>query len=74
MELKSGYPAQGLTLHGSDLYRLNCRGCHGELGHGAPPEINAVTGPVQATSVAATMERMRKAGQEMSWSDVIVHP
>ena len=70
MELKSGYPAQLLTLHGSDLYRLNCRGCHGELGHGAPPEINAVTGPVQATSIAATMERMRKAGQEMSWSDV----
>ena len=59
-----------LTLRGSDLYRLNCRGCHGEFGQGAPPEINSVTGPVQATSVAATMERMTKSGREMSPSDV----
>ena len=70
LELTNGYAAQILTLHGSDLYRLNCRGCHGEFGRGAPPEINAVTGPVQATSVAATMERMKKAGREMSRSDV----
>jgi hypothetical protein len=32
----------GVTLHGSDLYRLNCQGCHGESGLGAPPEINSV--------------------------------
>ncbi|MGH9747155.1 MAG: cytochrome c [Candidatus Acidiferrales bacterium] len=70
LKLTNGYAAQVLTLHGSDLYRLNCRGCHGEFGRGAPPEINAVTGPVQATSVAATIERMKKAGREMSRSDV----
>jgi mono/diheme cytochrome c family protein len=69
MDLSPGYGAQVITLHGSDLYRLNCRGCHGELGHGAPPEIGSVIGPVQATSVAVTMERMKKAGREMSWSD-----
>ena len=70
LKLSPGYANQVLTLHGSDLYRLNCRGCHGEFGQGAPPEINSVTGPVQATSVAATMERMKKSGREMSPSDV----
>ena len=70
LELTNGYASQILTIHGSDLYRLNCRGCHGKLGHGSPPEINAVTGPVQATSVTATMERMKQAGREMSRSDV----
>ena len=70
LELTNGYASQTLTIHGSDLYRLNCRGCHGALGHGSPPEINAVTGPVQATSVTATMERMKQAGREMSRSDV----
>ncbi len=70
LKLSPGYANQVLTLRGSDLYRLNCRGCHGEFGQGAPPEINSVTGPVQATSVAATMERMKKSGREMSPSDV----
>jgi mono/diheme cytochrome c family protein len=69
LDLSPGYATHIVTLHGSDLYRLNCRACHGELGHGAPPEINAITGPVQATSAAATMERMKKAGREMSRSD-----
>jgi mono/diheme cytochrome c family protein len=70
LDLSPGYATQIITLHGSDLYRLSCRGCHGELGHGAPPEINSITGPVQATSAAVTMERMKKAGREMSRSDV----
>jgi mono/diheme cytochrome c family protein len=50
LELSPGYATQIVTLHGSDLYRLNCQSCHGPLGHGAPPEINSITGPVQATS------------------------
>jgi mono/diheme cytochrome c family protein len=70
LNLSPGYAGQIITLRGSDLYRLNCQGCHGELGHGAPPEINSINGPVQAASVAATMERMKKAGREMSRSDV----
>jgi mono/diheme cytochrome c family protein len=70
LNLSPGYAGQIITLHGSDLYRLNCQGCHGDLGHGAPPEINSINGPIQATSVAATLGRMKKAGQEMSRSDV----
>ncbi len=70
LELSPTYASQVVTLSGSDLYRLNCRGCHGELGQGAPPEINSITGPVQATSVAATMERMKKSGREMSRADM----
>ena len=69
LELSPGYSTQVVTLHGSDLFRLNCQACHGELGHGAPPEINSITGPVQATSSAATLQRMKKAGREMSQSD-----
>lgn len=61
---------QSVTLHGSDLYRLNCEGCHGELGRGMPPEINSIVGPIQATSVAATMAQMKKAGREANASDV----
>jgi mono/diheme cytochrome c family protein len=71
MDLSPGYDTQVITLHGSDLYRLNCRGCHGELGHGAPPEIGSIIGPVQATSVAVTMDRMKKAGREMTRTDAI---
>lgn len=70
LHLSPGYALRPVTLQGSDLYRLSCRGCHGELGQGAPPEINAIPGPVQATSVAATTERMRKAGRELSRSDI----
>jgi len=55
-----------VTLHGQDLYRLNCRGCHGEFGQGAPPEIASVINPVRATSSKLFMERMRAAGMNMS--------
>ena len=58
-----------VTLHGSDLYRMNCRGCHGEEGLGAPPEINSVINPVRATSAAAVMERMKMADMDMSQAD-----
>ncbi len=54
------------TLHGSDLYRLNCQGCHGESGQGAPPEINSVINPVRATSVALVMARMKAIGMDIS--------
>src|SRR5208282_1720024 len=61
-----------VTLRGSDLYRMNCRGCHGEDGQGAPPEINSVINPVRATSVAAIMERMKMAGMDISRSDAAI--
>jgi mono/diheme cytochrome c family protein len=69
MKLSPGYATQGILLRGSDLYRLNCRGCHGQFGQGAPPEINSITGPVQATSVAATLDRTKRSGREISQSD-----
>ena len=58
-----------VTLHGSDLYRMNCRGCHGEDGLGVPPEINSVINPVRATSVTAVRERMKMAGMDISRAD-----
>ena len=69
MELSAGYATQSVTLHGSDLYRLDCQGCHGGTGSGAPPEINSVINPVRATSVAVILERTKKTGQEMSRAD-----
>lgn len=70
--LSAGFPVQIVTLHGSDLYRLNCLGCHGESGIGAPPEINSVINPVRATSVAVILERAKKTGQDMSRADAAV--
>jgi mono/diheme cytochrome c family protein len=57
---------QEVTLRGADLYRLNCQGCHGESGLGAPPEINSVINPVRSTSVALIMERMKTVGMDAS--------
>ncbi|MFI5102049.1 MAG: c-type cytochrome [Terriglobales bacterium] len=54
------------TLHGSDLYRLNCQGCHRESGLGAPPEIGSLINPVRATSVVLVAERMKKVGMVMN--------
>jgi mono/diheme cytochrome c family protein len=62
---------RSVILHGSDLYRLNCQGCHGEFGGGAPPEINSVINPTRATSVAMTLERMQKNGMSMSRTDAL---
>jgi mono/diheme cytochrome c family protein len=66
LELLPGYATQSVVVHGSDLYRLNCQGCHGVTGSGAPPEINSVINPVRATSVAIILERTKKTGQELS--------
>jgi len=69
--LSSSVTPQTVTLHGADLYRLNCQGCHGESGQGAPPEINSVINPVRATSVALIMERMRTVGIDISRADAV---
>src|SRR5579864_9670362 len=60
---------QTVTLHGADLYRLNCWGCHGEFGLGAPPEINSVINPTRAASTVLIMERMKKLGMNMCRAD-----
>jgi mono/diheme cytochrome c family protein len=61
-------PVAETTLSGADLYRLNCRGCHGANGLGAPPEINSVINPVRATSAALVIERMKSRGMDISLS------
>ena len=55
-----------VLLHGADLYRLNCEGCHGESGLGAPPEIASIINPVRATSVSLVMQRMKSVGADVS--------
>jgi mono/diheme cytochrome c family protein len=55
-----------IKLSGRELYRLNCQGCHGEAGLGAPPEIHSVIDPVRATSAALFMERMKQRGMDVS--------
>jgi len=60
---------QPVALSGSDLYRMNCQGCHGPAGQGAPPEINSVINPVRATSAQLTLQRMKNVGMEMTASD-----
>jgi mono/diheme cytochrome c family protein len=59
----------GVALHGADLYRLNCQGCHGESGLGAPPEINSVINPVRATSVSLVVTRMKDRGMDITYAD-----
>jgi cytochrome c5 len=71
-KLSSGFEARSMTVHGADVYRLNCRGCHAESGHGAPPEINSVIDPVRSTSVEIIMERMKKVGMDMSRANAAV--
>lgn len=65
-KLSLDFASRTMAYHGSDVYRLNCRGCHEESGHGTPPEINSVIDPVRATSVEVIMARMKKAGMNMS--------
>jgi mono/diheme cytochrome c family protein len=65
-KLSLDFAARTMAFHGADIYRLNCRGCHEESGHGTPPEINSVIDPVRATSVEVIMARMKKAGMNMS--------
>src|SRR5208337_2056563 len=69
--LSAGAAPQTVTIHGADLYRLNCQGCHGESGQGAPPEINSVINPVRATSVALIIERMKTVGMDISRADAV---
>lgn len=71
-KLSQGFATRTMTLQGSDIYRLNCRGCHTGTGRGAPPEINSVIDPVRSTSVKVIMERMKKAGMDMSPANAAV--
>jgi mono/diheme cytochrome c family protein len=71
LQLSNKFTGQSTTLHGSDLYRLKCQGCHGPSGTGAPPEINSVIDPVRATSARVYIERMKKRGMDVTWKDAL---
>jgi mono/diheme cytochrome c family protein len=55
-----------VTVTGADLYRMNCQACHQANGTGVPPEINAIIGPVQATSAILMERRMRDMGRPIT--------
>jgi mono/diheme cytochrome c family protein len=55
-----------VALRGADLYRLNCQGCHGESGQGAPPEIASLINPIRSTSPALVAQRMQEVGMAMT--------
>ena len=71
MSLSPDFPPKRMALNGSDLYRLNCRGCHQESGAGSPPEINSIINPVRATSVEAVLQRMKDRGIDMNRTDAL---
>jgi mono/diheme cytochrome c family protein len=58
--------AETFQLAGADLYRLNCRSCHGPGGEGAPPAIKSLLDPVRAASPALLQERMKAAGHPIT--------
>jgi mono/diheme cytochrome c family protein len=60
-----------VRVRGADLYRLNCQGCHGESGTGAPPEINSVIDPVRNTSPALVKANLQRGGMKVSDSDAV---
>ncbi len=58
--------ARPAVLGGVDIYRLSCEACHKADGNGAPPEIPAVIGPVQATSALLMESRMKERGHPIT--------
>lgn len=48
----------GFEASGADLYRLNCRSCHGARGGGLPPEILPIINLVQETSSEFIKQQM----------------
>ncbi|HEX9052853.1 MAG TPA: cytochrome c [Anaeromyxobacter sp.] len=59
---EAGERSEPFTIFGRDLYRLDCRSCHGPRGLGALPEIHSLLDPVRATSPELLEERERRRG------------
>ena len=53
-------------LAGSDLYRLNCRACHGPDGAGAPPGIPSYLDAVRGSSPTLIRKRLEARGTPVS--------
>ena len=51
-------------VSGADIYRLNCRSCHGPAGAGKPPAVASIIGPSRALSPAQHEAAMEAAGAE----------
>jgi len=51
------------TADGAELYRLDCRSCHGPNGVGRPPEVASIIGPARALSPVLIEQNMRRAGR-----------
>ncbi len=56
---------EGFELGGIDLYRFNCRSCHGARGAGLPPEILPILDMVRQMSSQLVREKMAAAGQSV---------
>ncbi len=52
-----------VTVGGADIYRFECRACHGPNGRGEPPEVGSIVGLVRALSPALLEQNMRKEGR-----------
>ncbi len=61
-------PVSGETfeVEGADLYRLECRSCHGPDGNGAIPEILPLIASVRATSLVLTERAAKNSGQTLA--------
>jgi|GEM_PF-1076217 mono/diheme cytochrome c family protein len=53
------------AIDGEELYRLNCRACHGPRGAGLPPEVSSIVGLASALSPALLEKNMRAKGVAM---------
>ena len=56
---------QPFRLTGADLYRFNCRSCHGPDGKGAPPGINSLLGPTEGATAELILKRAEARGIDM---------
>ncbi|HMK73897.1 MAG TPA: c-type cytochrome [Myxococcaceae bacterium] len=51
-------------VSGADIYRLNCRPCHGPAGTGKPPAIASIVASARALSAAQQEAGMKAAGSK----------
>jgi len=56
----------GFELSGADLYRLNCRSCHGAVAQGLGEVIPSLFDPIKASSPRYVQERMERRGRSIS--------
>jgi len=55
-----------VMLTGADIFRFECSACHHADGGGTPPEVPAISGPIQAASATMMERRMKERGRPIS--------